>query len=35
MGGTKKDNEFSYQVNEDLLNPCFLYTGMIGNCKTE
>lgn len=22
-GGTKKDNEFSYQVNEDLLNPCF------------
>lgn len=34
-GGTKKDNEFSYQVNEDLLNPWFYTQGMIKNYKTE
>lgn len=35
MGGTKKDKEFSNQVNEDLLNPWFYMQGMIGDCKTE
>lgn len=33
MGGTKKDNQFSYQVNEDLLNPWFYTQGMIGIVK--
>lgn len=35
QGGGHKKNEFSNQVNKDLLNPWPYMQGMVGDCKTE